>query len=108
MHFLSGSETGVEFAHKTVGEYFTAVKLYEDYFGKIRVSSDADEVWEQIYQAFRYAKIPEDIMYVNCKNWGNLNGANLMRANLLFANLNGADLSRADLIGAHLRETDLY
>ncbi len=58
-------ERGVEFAHKTVGEYFTAVKLYEDYFGKLFQNGEntSDEtVWTTIFQAFRYQSIPEDII----------------------------------------------
>lgn len=65
-HFASCKTDGIEFAHKTVGEYFTAVKLYEDYFEKIEIKSDDDSAitstWKNIYQAFRYKKIPEDIM----------------------------------------------
>ncbi len=58
-------ESGVEFAHKTVGEYFTAVKLYEDYFGKLFQNGEntSDEtVWKTIFQAFRYQSIPRDII----------------------------------------------
>ena len=33
-YFSSVDEKGIEFAHKTVAEYFTAVKLYEDYLEK--------------------------------------------------------------------------
>ena len=58
-------ESGVEFAHKTVGEYFTAVKLYEDYFGKLFQNgeqTDDETVWKTIFQAFRYKEIPEDII----------------------------------------------
>ncbi len=58
-------ERGVEFAHKTVGEYFTAVKLYEDYFGKLFQNgeqTDDETVWKTIFQAFRYNDIPEDII----------------------------------------------
>ncbi len=54
---------GVEFAHKTVGEYFTAVKLYEDYLAfDFSEEVDINTVWENIFKAFRYEKIPEDIM----------------------------------------------
>ena len=58
-------ESGVEFAHKTVGEYFTAVKLYEDYFGKLFQNgeqTDDETVWTTIFQAFRYKEIPVDII----------------------------------------------
>lgn len=61
-YFVSGRESGVEFAHKTIAEYFTAVKLYEDYFAKIDANSSVEETWEMIYQAFRFHKIPSDIM----------------------------------------------
>lgn len=30
-HFAYGKNDAIEFAHKTIGEYFTAVKLYEDF-----------------------------------------------------------------------------
>lgn len=60
-------ERGVEFAHKTVGEYFTAVKLYEDYFegifdGNANEDETDEKVWKAIFGAFRYDRIPEDIM----------------------------------------------
>lgn len=68
-HFVSEKEDsnnmrGLEFAHKTVGEYFTAVKLFEDYFEKLFADDDTDykDVWRSIFGAFRYKKIPEDIM----------------------------------------------
>ena len=65
-HFAFGKTSGIEFAHKTVGEYFTAVKLYEDYFEKVEIKSGDDSAaryaWKTIYQAFRYKRIPEDIM----------------------------------------------
>lgn len=61
-YFVSGRESGVEFAHKTIAEYFTAVKLYEDYFAKIDAKFSVEETWEMIYQAFRFHKIPSDIM----------------------------------------------
>lgn len=54
-------KSGITFAHKTVYEYFTAVKLYEDYFA--RFDSDyfkdkdkdtaAMEVMESFIEAFR-------------------------------------------------------
>lgn len=65
---------GITFVHKTVYEYFTAVKIYEDYFSKF--SSDyftehnkndevrkqsRFEILESFVEAFRYAVIPSDI-----------------------------------------------
>ncbi|MDD7295591.1 MAG: pentapeptide repeat-containing protein, partial [Oscillospiraceae bacterium] len=60
-HFASEQNQAVVFAHKTVWEYFTAVKLYEDYFEKMD-TNDTVSVWKMIFQSFRYEKIPEDIM----------------------------------------------
>jgi hypothetical protein len=64
MHFQSGSrENGAEFAHKTVGEYFTAVKLYEDYFECVKdPETTTEQVWRNIFEAFRYSSVPEDIL----------------------------------------------
>lgn len=64
-HFVSKETEGIEFAHKTVGEYFTAVKLYEDYFANTLndLSKESiEDMWKNIFQAFRYKKIPKDIM----------------------------------------------
>lgn len=66
-HFTSKKGDIIEFAHKTMGEYFTAVKLYEDYFRNI-FKNNANErgkdekVWQAIFSAFRYAKISKDII----------------------------------------------
>ena len=63
--FIAPKGTGIEFAHKTVGEYFTAVKLFEDYFGKLFPNGDKtddEKVWTTIFQAFRYNNVPEDII----------------------------------------------
>lgn len=73
-HFAkeSSEEKGIEFAHKTVYEYFTAVKLYEDYFAEITADYPAnieirngltplENVWTNIIEAFRYKKIDTDI-----------------------------------------------
>jgi len=60
-HFASEQNQAVVFAHKTVWEYFTAVKLYEDYFEKMD-TNDTVSVWKMIFQSFRYEKIPEDII----------------------------------------------
>jgi len=81
-HFVSKNNEGIEFAHKTVGEYFTAVKIYEDYIKNISIESTPNKTWENIFQAFRYKKIPEDIMiylvelikirlYIELENWRN-------------------------------------
>ena len=68
---------GIEFAHKTVYEYFTAVKLYEDYFAEITEDypePDKDhemleKVWTNIIEAFRYKSIDdENIMIFNYLN----------------------------------------
>ena len=59
-HFAYGKNNAIEFAHKTIGEYFTAVKLYEDYFGQI--VGTAENTWLNIFNAFRYKTIPVDIM----------------------------------------------
>ncbi len=59
-HFAYGKNNAIEFAHKTIGEYFTAVKLYEDYFDQINGASE--KIWQNIFNAFRYKAIPEDIM----------------------------------------------
>lgn len=64
-HFAYSKYDAVEFAHKTVGEYFTALKLYEDYFEHMfDVESDkqAENMWRNIFNAFRYKPIPLDIM----------------------------------------------
>ena len=68
------NEKGIEFAHKTVYEYFTAVKLYEDYFAEITEDYPEpnedhemlEKVWTNIIEAFRYKFIDEDIFnYLN-------------------------------------------
>ena len=59
-HFAYGKNNAIEFAHKTIGEYFTAVKLYEDYFDQI--NETPEKIWQNIFNAFRYKAIPEDIM----------------------------------------------
>ena len=76
-YFANGKEKGIEFAHKTVYEYFTAVKLYEDYFAEFNkeffskydnsnYSEAVKKVWENIIEAFRCTKITEDIFnYLN-------------------------------------------
>ena len=59
-HFAYGKNNAIEFAHKTIGEYFTAVKLYEDYFEQI--DGSVDNMWHNIFNAFRYKLIPSDIL----------------------------------------------
>ena len=60
-HFAYGKNDAIEFAHKTIGEYFTAVKLYEDYFEHI-LGGTVEDTWRNIFNAFRYRAIPQDIM----------------------------------------------
>lgn len=60
-HFAYKNNEAIEFAHKTIGEYFTAVKLYEDYFEHI-LENSLEETWLNIFNAFRYKNIPHDIM----------------------------------------------
>ena len=59
-HFAYGKNDAIEFAHKTIGEYFTAVKLYEDYFENI--DGTIENTWCNIFNSFRYKTIPIDIM----------------------------------------------
>ena len=60
-HFAYNRKDAVEFVHKTVGEYFVAVKLYEDYLENIP-NEGIEKTWNNIFNAFRYKKIPIDIM----------------------------------------------
>lgn len=62
--FARSDENGqcIEFVHKTVYEYFAAVKLFEDYFRDITAECTYDDVWHRIVQAFRYTDIDPDIM----------------------------------------------
>ena len=65
---------GISFVHKTVYEYFTAVKLYEDYFAKFnksyfnrkRMNDAAEDVMNTAIEAFRYKAIPPDIFQYLC------------------------------------------
>lgn len=74
----SNGEKGVSFVHKSVYEYFTAVKLYEDYFAKFneryfkehektkesRLQAEL-ELLESCIEAFRYKDIsPEVFKYL--------------------------------------------
>lgn len=66
---------GITFAHKTVYEYFTAVKLYEDYFARFDADyfkandndTAAKEVMESFIEAFRYDSISNDIFTYLCE-----------------------------------------
>lgn len=60
-HFAFNKSDAVEFAHKTVGEYFVSVKIYEDFFKHI-LEKTPKSIWHNIFNAFRYKKIPVDIM----------------------------------------------
>ena len=62
--FAKSDDNGqsIEFVHKTVYEYFAAVKLFEDYFNNITTECTYKEVWRRIVQAFRYTDIEPDIM----------------------------------------------
>ena len=73
-YFANGQSEGIEFAHKTVYEYFTALKLYEDYFACFNaeyfkehdIDPAVEEVWNNIIEAFRYSHVSEDIFnYLN-------------------------------------------
>ncbi|MBR3046024.1 MAG: pentapeptide repeat-containing protein [Oscillospiraceae bacterium] len=65
---------GITFAHKTVYEYFAAVKLYEDYFAKFNASyfgeKSADEAAADVIKtaiaAFRYKAIPFEMFQYLC------------------------------------------
>lgn len=60
-HFASDDDKGgYEFAHKTVGEYFTAVKLYEDYFS-FKSNTSYDDFWHYSFEAFKQKTISQDI-----------------------------------------------
>ena len=70
--FASNDGTkGLTFAHKTVYEYFTAIKIYEDYLARFNkayfesTSKDqkAMDVLTSIIEAFRYHRIPKEIFF---------------------------------------------
>lgn len=64
-HFAreKSDETGVVFAHKTVYEYFTAVKLYEDFLCmKDEISYSLDSIWDMLVGAFRYKSIDKYVL----------------------------------------------
>lgn len=62
-------QNGITFVHKTVYEYFTAIKIYEDYFAslnstrfrKMSEEQQMKEVIQNTVEAFRYKSIPKDI-----------------------------------------------
>lgn len=72
----ANGETGITFAHKSVCEYFTAVKLYEDYFVKFNQSyfsssskdkdAAAADLMKTAFAAFRYYPITKDVMQYLC------------------------------------------
>jgi len=65
----SSGDKGITFVHKTVYEYFAAVKIYEDYFSffddsyfEEKTPSEAsEEVVKNVIEAFRYHPITADI-----------------------------------------------
>ena len=71
----SSGKAGISFVHKTVYEYFTAVKLYEDYFAKFNksyfrsttIKEAAEDVMKTAIAAFRYKAIPLDIFDYLCE-----------------------------------------
>lgn len=73
---------GITFAHKTVYEYFTAVKLYEDYFAKFtkdyfenHQKEAPSEVIKASIEAFRYKAIPEAVFrFLYTMDYATFNG----------------------------------
>ena len=64
-HFAreNSDETAIVFAHKTVYEYFSAVKLYEDYLSMPNIKHQSHEkVWSNLISAFRYKIVTDDIL----------------------------------------------
>ncbi len=67
-HFSFGNDDGgIIFVHKTVAEYFIAVKIYEDYFKDINEKTDDENVWDSIYSALSLRKVPYDIINYICE-----------------------------------------
>ena len=72
---MRDEERGITFAHKTVYEFFTAVKLYEDYFAifndeffkKNSTEVQAQAMVQMTLNAFRYHSIPSDIFEYLCE-----------------------------------------
>lgn len=66
-HFSSSNDDGgIVFVHKTVAEYFIAVKIFEDYFKNINAKTDDEKVWDSIYSALSLRKVPIDIIKHIC------------------------------------------
>lgn len=66
-HFSSSNDDGgIVFVHKTVAEYFIAVKIFEDYFKDINAKTDDEKVWDSIYSALSLRKVPLDIIKHIC------------------------------------------
>ena len=71
----SESEKGITFAHKSVYEYFAAVKLYEDYFADLNedtlkgLSNDDQTrtVMQNTFEAFRYKAIQRELFKYLCE-----------------------------------------
>ena len=59
--FSSQNRQGIEFAHKSVAEFFSAIKIYEDYLSQIDSSADYKTVWFNTVEPFRYVDIPEEV-----------------------------------------------
>lgn len=66
---------GIAFVHKTVYDFFTAVKLYEDYFAGINDCSmqgmseeeKINKLLNNTVEAFRYHEMPKDTMGYLCE-----------------------------------------
>lgn len=66
-HFSSSDDdSGIVFVHKTVAEYFIAVKIFEDYFKDINAKTDDEIAWDNIYSALSIRKVPFDIIKHIC------------------------------------------
>ncbi|PWJ12204.1 pentapeptide repeat-containing protein [Ruminococcus flavefaciens] len=66
-HFSSGNDDGgIVFVHKTVAEYYIAVKIFEDFFKDINAETDDEKVWNSIYSALSLRKVPYDIIKNIC------------------------------------------
>jgi len=66
-HFSSSNDDGgIVFVHKTVAEYFIAVKIFEDYFKDINAKTDDEKVWDSIYSALSLRKVSLDIIKHIC------------------------------------------
>lgn len=75
-HFSSGKEDGgIVFVHRTVVEYFIALKIYEDYFKDINAKADNDMVWNRIYSVLCLREIPIEIITLICTMMNSSNHA---------------------------------